>query len=120
MRIVLALGVLLGGCASAPASNAPAWAVRIMDETHKRVIVEHSDWYARDYRYIPEGQEVWGNCATFAFTAAVLTWKTGRDGKVIQCGRAHVIAVADGWAFDAREYQPISLSAMHCETNGGD
>lgn len=40
-----------------------------MNETHKRVIIEHQDRYAKDFRYVPAGKEVWGNCATFAETA---------------------------------------------------
>lgn len=31
-----------------------------MNETHKRVIFEYQDWYARDFRCVPAGQEVWG------------------------------------------------------------
>lgn len=76
-----------------------------MNETHKRVIVEHQDWYAKDFRYVPAGKEVWGNCATFAETAAVLATMAGHQGDVIPSGRAHVVAVADGWVFDAGSYE---------------
>ncbi len=57
-RYAILILLVLVPCAQA--DDAPEWAVHIMEETHKRVIVEHQDWYARDYRYIPAGQEVWG------------------------------------------------------------
>ncbi|MCS3451526.1 MULTISPECIES: hypothetical protein [Bradyrhizobium] len=101
---IIGYGALL--VSDARADDVPDWVVRIMRETHKRVVVEHQDWYAKDYRYIPAGQEIWGNCATFAFTAAVLANMAGHPGEVIPQGRAHVVAVADGWIFDARAYEP--------------
>jgi hypothetical protein len=87
------VALLLTGCASADlGSPPPEWAVRILDETHKRVIVEH--------------QEVWGNCATFAFTASILASQAGHPANIVQHGPSHVIAVAGGWAFDAQSGEP--------------
>lgn len=75
------VALLLTGCASADlGSPPPEWAVRIIDETHKRVIVEH--------------QEVWGNCATFAFTVSILASQAGHPANIVQHGPSHVIAVA--------------------------
>lgn len=96
--------------ASARAEEAPDWAVRIMDETHKRVIVDHQNWYARDFRYVGEGEEVWGNCSTFSTTAVILGIQSGHDGEVIQCGPRHVVAAIEGWMFDSRERSPVRVS----------
>jgi hypothetical protein len=82
--ILRLIGALLYSCAHA--DDAPDWAVRVMAETHKRVIVEHQNWYARDFRYVSAGQEVWGNCATFATTAAVLAMQAGHTAQVVQDG----------------------------------
>ncbi|MET4754489.1 hypothetical protein [Bradyrhizobium sp. RT11b] len=43
---LFAVAFLLVTCAHA--DDAPDWAVRVMNETHKRVVVEHQDWYAKD------------------------------------------------------------------------
>ena len=80
-----------------------------MSETHKRVIVEHQNWYARDFRYVPAGKEVWGNCATFATTAATLAWEAGTMPEFVQDGTRHVAAVADGWAFGSLSKQPYGV-----------
>lgn len=108
VKSVLAITLMLSGCAAQAdlASPPPEWAVRIINETHKRVIVEHQDWYARDFRNVPAGQEVWGNCATFAFTASILANQAGHPANIVQHGPGHVIAVAGGWAFDAQAGQP--------------
>lgn len=52
VKSVLAIVLLLGGCAYQAdlGSTPPEWAVRIMNETHKRATVEHQNCYARDFR----------------------------------------------------------------------
>ena len=109
-------------------ANAPDWAVRVMDETHRRVIVQQplsyddwfrlgpaanegrqQKWFARDLRYIPAGKEVWGNCATFAMTAMVLALKEGHDANIVLVGKDHVVAVSEGWMFDALNVEPVKL-----------
>lgn len=37
----------------------PEWAVRVMNETHKRVIIAPQNWYARDFRYVSGGAVRW-------------------------------------------------------------
>jgi hypothetical protein len=55
---------------------------------------------------VPAGKEVWGNCVTFGETAAVLATMAGHQGDVVPSSCAHVVAMADGWVFDARSYEP--------------
>ena len=102
-------------CSCSYAEDAPDWAVRIMNETHKRVIVEHQNWYARDFRYVPAGEEVWGNCATFATTAVILGMQDNRHGYVASCGNRHVVAIIDGWILDARNREPVPNGPLSCE-----
>jgi hypothetical protein len=85
-------------------------AVRIMNETHKRAIVEHQNRYARDFRYIPAGHEVWGHCSSFATTALILAIEAGHNGKIVEEGQRHVVAVANGWVLDSLAYEPLSIS----------
>lgn len=53
---------------------------------------------------------MWGNCATFAFTVSFLANQAGHPADIVQHGPGHVIAVADGWAFDAQAYAPQALT----------
>ena len=113
--IGVGIGMLL--CSLAHADDSYASLASIQEAVSQRVIVKNT-WLAKDYRYIPEGETVWGNCSTFAATALLETMMAGLPAEYQICrttkGIPHVYVRSGEWALDARYKTPVPVAQVAC------
>ena len=112
MKKILAVALVLGGCAH---HEAPDDIFYINHKVNSTRVYEY--YHKKDWRYLNAGQA--GNCAAFSFTKYVELVKIGKQPKINVCrlkdGDGHAYVMVDGWALDNRFKTPVRENEIGCK-----